>query len=173
MSAAAGEQQPTPETTTPTAKPKREKRTELAPGVALGSTLFNDLFNRLSREAACRPNVCPSTLAQLAAAWEAEIAIVIGENNPDYNKIIFDNHRSVIGDISLQKIKSQPLRTTAMVFGYETLRPKRERSETHDEDGNPIKRSKKSTKKDKKDSDDDADDEATPQYDAEGNRIGK
>lgn len=156
-------------------KPKREKKTELAPGVALGSALYNKLFNVLSAECQCRPNICPSTLAQLAAAWEAEIAIVVGENNPEYNKKIFDSHRDTIGEISLQKIKSQPLRTTAQVFGYETLRPKRERS-ADDDTGANVKRSRKTATADKApDSDHASDSECLANanflVDAEGNRV--
>lgn len=101
-----------------TPKKKREKKTELAPGIALGSPLFNRLFRILADEAAARENICPLILAQLATAWEAEVAIVVGENNPEYTRRVLDSNRDVVGQISLDKIKSQPLRTTVQVFNY-------------------------------------------------------
>lgn len=117
-----------------TPKKKREKKTELAPGIALGSPLFNRLFRILADEAAGRENVCPLIIAQLATAWEAEVAIVIGENNPEYTRRVLDSNRDVVGQISLDKIKSQPLRTTVQVFNYSHKKRPSTKSSTGSDD---------------------------------------
>jgi len=149
-------------------KKKREKKTELAPGIALGSPLFNRLFRILADEAAGRENVCPLIIAQLATAWEAEVAIVIGENNPEYTRRVLDSNRDVVGQISLDKIKSQPLRTTVQVFNYShKKRPSSNKTSTgcDDSDDSP------STSGSKPSSSDEPAAKRSKTVDAEGNVI--
>lgn len=145
-------------------KPKREKREYLDPEtktVPVGSSLFNALFAFLARECQCRPEITPKKLADITARWVAQIAILIGENNEEYDKVVFDSCDKAIFEVSTLKLAKEPATTAAHVFNYETKRPKRERSEG--EDGEITK---KPSKKAKKGSDDEGN-----MYDSEGNVI--
>lgn len=151
-------------------KPKREKREFLDPEtktVPVGSSLFNALFAFLARECQCRPEITPKKLAEITSRWVAQIAILIGENNADYDKVIFDSADKAIFEVSTMKLSKEPVTTAAHVFNYETKRPKRERSEG--EEGEIEKSNKKAKKASKGLS---SDDECIgSKYDSEGNVI--
>lgn len=151
-----------------TKKPKREKREFLDPEtktVPVGSSLFNAIFAFLARECQCRPEITPKKLAEITSRWVAQIAILIGENNVDYDKVIFDAADKAIFEVSTMKLSKEPITTAAHVFNYETKRPKRERSEGEDGEIQTTKKSKKSSKGS-------GDDECIgPMYDSEGNVI--
>lgn len=133
-------------------KKKREKREFLDPEtktVPVGTSVFNNIFALLSRECQCRPEVTPRLLAELASRWAAQVAIVIGENNREFNTIIFDAIDAAIAQVSTLKLKQAPIESCAQVFKYETKRPKRERTDVPEgSDGTKPPKAKKSKKED-------------------------
>lgn len=148
-------------------KPKREKREYLDPEtktIPVGSSLFNGIFAFLARECQCRPEITPKKLADISSRWVAQIAILIGENNEEYDKVIFESCDKAIFEVSALKLAKEPVTTAAHVFHYETKRPKRERVEG--EEGEITKT--KPAKKAKKNSDDEG-----VHYDSEGNVVSR
>jgi len=150
-------------------KAKREKKEFLDPEtktVPVGSSVFNNIYALLARECQCRPEITPRLLAELASRWTAQVAIVIGENNREFNNIIFQAVDDAVSQVSTLKLKQAPLESCAQVFKYETKRPKRERVDA-DCDGTKPPKAKKVKK-------DDASlliDSPSKKVDSEGNVI--
>jgi len=141
-------------------KPKRERKTEHAPGVPVSSRgVWNRIFVLLQSEAQCR-DVSPLVLARLTSCFESSVAIVIGENNSDYNEIFFKGQNDVFTELNRRKLTDNPVGVTPRIFEYETKRPKRERDPSSATTG---KNQRRKTNKAQYDSDSEDDDDSALQ----------